>query len=76
MIHSLDFDLHSQILMGLAEVLADSRAKATNSDIDRLLSKCPDVPLDTPQDDKTIFTRAQKPNLGLMVNRWKQRRNE
>ena len=53
--------------MGLAEVLADTRSKATTSEIDKLISKCPPVPI--PDDnDKTIFTRDQQPDLGAMVN--------
>ena len=58
--------------MGLAEVLADTRSKATTSEIDKLISKCPPVPI--PDDnDKTIFTRDQKPDLGAMVNSNKKR---
>ncbi|KAI8148722.1 hypothetical protein BJV82DRAFT_642239 [Fennellomyces sp. T-0311] len=69
--NGVDFDLHSQILMGLAEVLADSRSKATSSEIDKLISKCPPVPI--PDDnDKNIFTRDQKPDLGAMTSRSQQ----
>lgn len=63
---STDFDLHSQILMGLAEVLADSRSKATASEVDKLVSKCPIVPI-LDDKEKTIFTRQDKPDLGVMV---------
>lgn len=54
--------------MGLAEVLADSRSKATTAEIEKLLTKCPAVPLDVPPGDKTIFTKEQKPGLGSMVS--------
>ncbi|CAO3637256.1 unnamed protein product [Cunninghamella echinulata] len=59
--------LHSRILLGLAEVLADSRSKPTTSDVDRLLSKCPEVPLVNPDED-TIFAKGSIPTVGTMVN--------
>lgn len=52
--------------MGLAEVLADSRSKATASEVDKLVSKCPIVPI-LDDKEKTIFTRQDKPDLGVMV---------
>lgn len=54
--------------MGLAEVLADSRSKATASEVDKLVSKCPIVPI-LDDKEKTIFTRQDKPDLGVMVRR-------
>lgn len=50
--------------MGLAEVLADSRAKASSSEIERLISKCPVVPIN---DETDILTRKEAPDLGAMV---------
>jgi phosphatidylinositol 4-kinase len=50
--------------MGLAEVLADSRAKATTDEIERLVSKCPVVPMNEGTD---ILTRKEAPELGVMV---------
>jgi phosphatidylinositol 4-kinase len=50
--------------MGLAEVLADSRAKASSSEIEKLISKCPIVPLN---DETDILTRREAPELGAMV---------
>lgn len=55
--------------MGLAEVLADSRAKATNLEVEKLIARCPPVPVDGELQDKTIYTRDQKPDLGTMVCR-------
>jgi hypothetical protein len=49
----LDYDLHSRILVSLAEVLADSRTKTTIDEVERLVSKCPDVPI-LPMDDLNI----------------------
>ncbi|KAG0179232.1 phosphatidylinositol-4- kinase [Apophysomyces sp. BC1034] len=69
--NGLDFDLHSRILMGLAEVLADSRAKASDDDIGRLVAKCPPVPLDS-LDEDTIFTREDAPGLGMLTRRCQQ----
>ncbi|KAF7723837.1 phosphatidylinositol-4- kinase [Apophysomyces ossiformis] len=69
--NGLDFDLHSQILMGLAEVLADSRAKATDDDIERLVAKCPPVPLDSPDAD-TIFTQEDTLSLDILTRRCQQ----
>ncbi|CDS12547.1 hypothetical protein LRAMOSA04741 [Lichtheimia ramosa] len=57
--------------MGLAEVLADSRSKATASEVDKLVSKCPIVPI-LDDKEKTIFTRQDKPDLGVMTQRSQQ----
>ncbi|OBZ83610.1 Phosphatidylinositol 4-kinase stt4 [Choanephora cucurbitarum] len=57
-------DLHSQILLALAETLADSRAKATNDEIQKLFSKCPTVPL---EDGPDILSRHEAPGLGTMT---------
>ncbi|KAI9253575.1 hypothetical protein BY458DRAFT_535835 [Sporodiniella umbellata] len=62
-------DLHSKILLGLAEVLADSRAKGTEDEIEKLLSKCPDVPINGGTD---ILTRKEAPGLGAMTRRRQQ----
>lgn len=51
-------------MLGLAEVLADSRAKASVEEIEKLLSKCPEVPINKGTD---IFTREKAPGLGSMV---------
>lgn len=51
--------------MGLAEVLADSRAKASSSEIEKLISKCPTVPIN---DENNILTRREAPELGAMVS--------
>lgn len=51
--------------MGLAEVLADSRAKASTEEIDKLISKCPAVPIDNTTTE--ILTRHDAPGLGVMV---------
>ncbi|CAO3596291.1 unnamed protein product [Absidia cylindrospora] len=67
----LEPDLHSRILLGLAEVLADSRSKASSSEVEKLVSKCPDVPLDSPEDD-TIPIRGSIPNVGTMTRRSQQ----
>lgn len=57
-------DLHSKILLELAEVLADSRAKATSLDVEKLVNKCPSVPIDEGTD---ILTKHDAPGLGIMV---------
>ncbi|KAG0740375.1 hypothetical protein G6F23_008320 [Rhizopus arrhizus] len=62
-------DLHSKILLGLAEVLADSRAKATSDEIEKLLSRCPEVPINASTD---ILTRKEAPGLGSMTRRRQQ----
>ncbi|ORX46095.1 hypothetical protein DM01DRAFT_1339741 [Hesseltinella vesiculosa] len=67
----LDADLHSRILLGLAEVLADSKAKATDDEVDKLLSKCPPLPLDKLNDD-TIYTRGSLEKVGTMTRRSEQ----
>jgi phosphatidylinositol 4-kinase len=56
--------LHSKILLELAEVLADSRAKATSLDVEKLINKCPAVPVDEGSD---ILTKHDAPGLGIMV---------
>ncbi|KAI9340342.1 hypothetical protein BD770DRAFT_218479 [Pilaira anomala] len=66
----LDYDLHSRILVSLAGVLADTRAKTTDVEIERLVSKCPDVTL-LPIDDMTILTPFQVIK-GRMTNRYQQ----
>jgi hypothetical protein len=53
--------------MSLAGVLADSRAKTTSNEVERLLSKCPDIPL-IPIDDININIPGQQLNVGRMVN--------
>lgn len=50
--------------MGLAEVLADSRAKATSDEIQKLVNRCPVVPINEGTD---ILTRNDAPELGAMV---------
>lgn len=62
----LETDLHSRILIGLAQVLADSRSNASTVEIDKFVSKSPTVPLDNP-DDATIFKRGDIPSVGTMV---------
>lgn len=52
--------------MSLAGVLADSRAKTTNDEVSRLLSKCPDIPL-TSIDDTNIYVPGQQFHVGRMV---------
>lgn len=49
----MDYDLHSRILVSLAEVLADSRTKTTIDEVEKLVSKCPDVPI-LPLEDLNI----------------------
>jgi phosphatidylinositol 4-kinase len=51
--------------MGLAEVLADSRAKASTDEVEKLISKCPVVPID---DGTDIWTKRDAPELGVMVS--------
>lgn len=53
--------------MSLAGVLADSRAKTTSNEVERLLSKCPDIPLIS-MDDININVPGQQLNVGRMVN--------
>ncbi|KAI8097412.1 uncharacterized protein BX664DRAFT_326316 [Halteromyces radiatus] len=67
----LENDLHSRILLGLAEVLADSRSKATTNEVEKLVSKCPIVPLDIPDDDN-IYIRGSIPSVGTMTRRSQQ----
>lgn len=50
--------------MGLAEVLADSRAKASSDEIEKLINKCPPVPIDTGTE---ILTRNDVSGLSVMV---------
>ncbi|KAI8379424.1 uncharacterized protein BYT42DRAFT_514723 [Radiomyces spectabilis] len=69
---SIDFDLHSRILFGLAEVLADSRAKASSHEVDRLISKSPPVPIDNGKSTTAIVTKDQAPNLATMNERSRQ----
>lgn len=52
--------------MGLAEALADSRAKATTDEIERLVNKCPAVPIN---EGTGILTRREAPELGVMVTK-------
>jgi phosphatidylinositol 4-kinase len=59
--------------MGLAEVLADSRAKATSEEIEKLINRCPAVPIDNGTD---IFTKNDVPGLGIMVNKVYFRENQ
>ncbi|KAI7904651.1 uncharacterized protein BX663DRAFT_324170 [Cokeromyces recurvatus] len=68
--NGLDYNLHSRILVSLASVLADSRSKATTDEVDRLLSKCPTIPI-LPIEDTTIVTPGQK-NIGCMTQRHQQ----
>ncbi|CAO0794100.1 unnamed protein product [Mucor circinelloides] len=56
--------------MGLAEVLADSRAKASTEEIDKLISKCPAVPMDHATTE--VLTRHEAPGLGVMTRRSQQ----
>ncbi|KAI8636242.1 hypothetical protein BD408DRAFT_487034 [Parasitella parasitica] len=63
-------DLRSKILIGLAEVLADSRAKASTEEIEKLISKCPAVPIDS--EITEIMTRHDAPGLGIMTSRCQQ----
>lgn len=65
-IQRLDYDLHSRILMSLAGVLADSRAKTTNEEVERLLSKCPDIPIMSIE-DTSINVPGQQLSVGRMV---------
>ncbi|KAI9262886.1 hypothetical protein EDC94DRAFT_88967 [Helicostylum pulchrum] len=67
--NELHLDLHSKILMGLAEVLADSRAKATSDEIQKLVNRCPVVPINEGTD---ILTRNDAPELGAMTLRSQQ----
>lgn len=60
-----DRDLHSRILVSLASVLADSRAKTTADEVERLLSKCPTIPL-LSIENSTIVTPDQG-SIGRMV---------
>ncbi|KAI8067784.1 hypothetical protein BC940DRAFT_340507 [Gongronella butleri] len=68
---AVDPDLHSRILLGLAEVLADSKARATDTEVDKLLSKCPPVPSDN-LDDDTIYTRGSIASVGKMTRHSEQ----
>ncbi|KAI8342828.1 hypothetical protein BC941DRAFT_509709 [Chlamydoabsidia padenii] len=53
--------LHSRILSKLADTLSKTE-EHTDDAINRFISKCPPVPNDIPAtDDKTIFTRHDKP---------------
>jgi phosphatidylinositol 4-kinase len=63
--HRFDRDLHSRILVSLASVLSDSRAKTTTDEVERLVSKCPAIPL-LPVEDSTIVTPDQG-SIGRMV---------
>ncbi|KAI8370193.1 hypothetical protein BD560DRAFT_119533 [Blakeslea trispora] len=56
--NGLDYDLHSRILVSLASVLADSRAKTTTDEVAQLLSKCPEIPL-VDMTDLNIVTSLQ-----------------
>ncbi|KAI8996972.1 hypothetical protein BDB01DRAFT_769342 [Pilobolus umbonatus] len=67
--NSLHLDLHSKILMGLAEVLADSRAKTTSDEIQRLVMRCPATPLDEGTD---IITDKETVGLGVMTRKSQQ----
>ncbi|KAI9473755.1 MAG: hypothetical protein EXX96DRAFT_316861 [Benjaminiella poitrasii] len=68
--NGLDYNLHSRILVSLAGVLADSRSKTTTGEVERLLSKCPDIPI-LPIEDTAIVTPGQK-NIGRMTYRYQQ----
>ncbi|CEP08014.1 hypothetical protein [Parasitella parasitica] len=68
--NDIHLDLHSKILMGLAEVLADSRSKASTEEIEKLISKCPAVPIDVQSTE--IMTRHDAPGLGVMTRRGQQ----
>ncbi|KAL7310917.1 Phosphatidylinositol 4-kinase stt4 [Mucor circinelloides] len=69
--NGLDYDLHSRILMSLAGVLADSRAKTTNEEVERLLSKCPDIPIMSIE-DTSINAPGQQLSVGRMTYRYQQ----
>ncbi|KAL0081209.1 hypothetical protein J3Q64DRAFT_1850940 [Phycomyces blakesleeanus] len=62
----LDMDLHSRILMNLAEVLADTRAKTVAEEVDRLLARCPPVPL-TELDQVNILTTEDAPDMAVLT---------
>ncbi|KAI7889363.1 uncharacterized protein EV154DRAFT_284863 [Mucor mucedo] len=66
----LDYDLHSRILVSLAGVLADSRAKTTVDEVERLISKCITVPI-VPMEDITVFTSSEV-SIGRMTYRYQQ----
>lgn len=61
----LDYDLHSRILMSLAGVLADSRAKTSTDELERLLQKCPEISV-IPMEDSTTRTTSEV-SVGRMV---------
>ncbi|KAI7870650.1 hypothetical protein BDF14DRAFT_1772183 [Spinellus fusiger] len=64
----LHVDLHARILMGLANVLADTRAEPKTDDMERLLLRCPSVPLEEQDKDiKTIFTSESAPNMPVLT---------
>ncbi|KAI8079556.1 uncharacterized protein B0P05DRAFT_541070 [Gilbertella persicaria] len=64
--NGLDHDLHSRILVSLASVLADTKAKTTTDEVERLLSKCLPVSL-LPMEDLTMITTG---TMGLMTHRY------
>ncbi|KAI9473410.1 MAG: hypothetical protein EXX96DRAFT_304862 [Benjaminiella poitrasii] len=68
--NELHRDLHSKILLELAEVLADSRAKSTSDEVDKLIKRCPEVSIDN---GTGIITKHDiVPELGRMTQRSQQ----
>jgi hypothetical protein len=53
--------------MSLADVLADSASKTTTDEIERLLSKCPDVPAVSIDDLDIVVPSKDKKSIGRMV---------
>ncbi|KAG1141414.1 hypothetical protein G6F38_008437 [Rhizopus arrhizus] len=49
------YDLHSRILSSLASTLANPKANSTLDEVERLISKCPEIPI-IPMEDTTIIT--------------------
>ncbi|KAI8973783.1 hypothetical protein BDF20DRAFT_672110 [Mycotypha africana] len=68
--NGLDFDLHSRILVSLAEVLADARAKTTTDEVNRLLNKCPPISV-LPFEEINIVQPGQA-QIGRMTVRHQQ----
>ncbi|KAI8974048.1 hypothetical protein BDB01DRAFT_807332 [Pilobolus umbonatus] len=59
--NGLDYDLHSRILLSLAGVLADEKSQTSKVEIERLYSKCPEVPLSALEDTTIITDQTLNP---------------
>ncbi|CEG79179.1 Putative Phosphatidylinositol 4-kinase stt4 [Rhizopus microsporus] len=64
----LGYDLHSRILSSLASVLADPKANSTQEEVERLVSKCPQVSI-IPLENTEIISTLEESRQVCMTYR-------